>query len=465
MNRLKILLIIQFPLGYLFSQGDSCSVQITLDTTLVPRQLIATATGSEPFLYDWNNGRQTDKITLHTNGKYVVTITDANGCNSLGEFTYTQCSVAIIEDTINNEILLRAVVTGTPPFQYFWGDDTRTETAIPNGTGNYVVTITDATACAAAAEYEYIDHDSTNYLLEGRIRNRGNGRDIFFEGTVFLYQQSSEIPYELVDSVRFGSTGEWSPFSFGEVGAGIYILQAVLSTDSDGYDEFASTYYGPTTRWQNARLIHIPYSGTRSADMGMYSLKVLNGEGLISGSLTEEENFKIQSESRNQSNLSNYQILLLDEKEQVIGSTITDESGSFSFENIAFGSYEVLVEKVGYSTETIEIELNEATSSKTNLQFTIDLINKSITGQTITTGFAELTEASIRIFPNPSTSSIFIDSPYDIINLQLFDVLGRPMQVKVDKKEVDITPLPNGIYWINIQTKKYSLSSKIVIKH
>lgn len=463
--KIYLLLLVQFTVGYIFSQNDSCSVQISIDTTIVPRQLIATATGTAPFLYEWNNGRQTDKITLNFNGDYVITITDATGCTSLGAFNYTQCSVTIVEDTTNNNLLLRAAVTGRLPFQYFWSDNSQSEVTTPNGTGNYSLTITDATGCVAAVDYEYIDRDSSNYLIEGRIRNRGNNRDILFEGTVFLYQKLSDIQYELVDSVSFGSEGAWSPFSFGEVDAGIYILQAVLRADSDGYKEFSPTYYGPSIRWQNARLLHIPYSGTRSADMGMYSLKILDGEGLISGSVTEEENFQIQSGSRNQGNLSGYQILLLDETGKVFGSTNTNESGRFSFENLAFGNYKILVEKVGYSTEIIEVVLNEAITNKTNLQFTVDLMNKSITDQTSTTSLAEQAVYDIRIFPNPSHSSIFIESRHKILQVQLVNVLGLPMRVERDKGKLDIAHLANGIYWVSIQTKYYTLTSKIIVKH
>ena len=41
------------------------------------------------------------------------------------------CSVTIVEDTTDNGILLRAVVTGKPPFAYFWADNTFMETTIP----------------------------------------------------------------------------------------------------------------------------------------------------------------------------------------------------------------------------------------------------------------------------------------------------------------------------------------------
>ncbi len=462
--KIFLILLLQFSFGHIFSQNDTCSVQISLDTTVIPRQLVTTVTGTPPFLYAWNNTRQTDKIVLNQSGNYNVTVTDAKGCISTTEFNYDQCNVTIVEDTTDNGIVLRAEVIGTPPFQYFWGDDTRIETVIPNGTGNYVVTITDGTGCNAAVEYEYTDHDSTNQLIEGRIRNRGNNRDILFEGTVFLYQKFSALQYELVDSIGFGSAGEWSPFSFGEVNAGTYILQAVLHPSSDGFEEFLPTYYGPTTQWQNARLVHIPYSGTRSADMGMSSKKLVEGNGFISGTLAEKNNFQAQVDSRNQGSLSGYTILLLDEMGRAINSTITDELGNFHFQNLALENYKLLVEKTGYTSEEILVDLKTNIPSINNLQFIVDESKKLIFGQLLT-ATTEKVITPIKVFPNPISSSLFIESTDEIRLVQIFDSFGHKIDVKRDNQKVDLSLLNKGMYFINIQTNNGQVFLEKIIKN
>lgn len=464
--RIFFILLLQFHFGHVFSQTDTCSVQISLDTTVIPRQLVTTVTGTAPFLYAWNNGRTTDKIILNTNGKYAVTITDANGCNSLAEFNYNQCSVTIVEDTINNDVVLRGEVTGTPPFLYYWSDNSQTETILPNGTKNYSLTITDATGCDAGVDYEYIDRDSTNYLIEGRIRNQGNNRSILFEGTVFLYQKSSTIQYELVDSVSFGAEGEWSPFSFGEVGAGTYIIRAVLHPNSDGFDEFLPTYYGPTTKWKNARLVHIPYSGTRSVDMGMSSKKTTAGNGFISGTLTEKSNFQGERTNSNQADLSGYQLLLLDETDKPINGTYTDEIGAFFFQNLAFGKYEILVEKIGYTSEKILVNINSDTTTFSNLHFIVEVTEKFIIGQLLdaTTSIAKIPTLPIKIFPSPSHSSIFIDSPEIITRVQLFDYLGQEIKTNLQNMEIDISTLARGTYFIKGETKNKKVFLQKFIK-
>ncbi len=310
---------------------------------------------------------------------YFVLLLQA--CSSFLFSQSDSCSVRIVQDTTENGILLRAEIMGTPPFEYFWGDNTFSEATIPNGTGNYVVTIADAAGCGAAAEIEYIDRDSSNFLIEGRIRNRGNNREILFEGTVFLYQKLTEVSYELIDSTAFGSIGDWSPFSFGSVDAGTYILQAVLNSDSDGFDEFIPTYYGSTTQWQNAAFIHIPYSGTRSLDMLLYSKKIAEGRGIISGKLTEKENLNTLANSRNYTNLSAHLLFLLDENNRILSSTYTAEDGNFQFTDIPFDSYKIQVEKTGYISEEILVDLTAENPNSNGLQFIVDHSTKRITSQ------------------------------------------------------------------------------------
>ena len=48
----------------------------------------ATVTGgTEPYGFDWSNGANTEYISSLTPGKYVLSVTDASGCISTGQFT------------------------------------------------------------------------------------------------------------------------------------------------------------------------------------------------------------------------------------------------------------------------------------------------------------------------------------------------------------------------------------------
>ena len=360
---------------------------------------------------------------------YFVLLLQA--CSSFLFSQSDSCSVRIVQDTTESGILLRAEAMGTPPFEYFWGDNTFSETAIPNGTGNYVVTIADAAGCGAAAEIEYINRDSSNFLIEGRIRNRGNNRKILFEGTAFLYQQQTDATYELVDSVAFGSAGDWSPFTFGDVNTGTYILQAVLNPDSDGYNEFIPTYYGSTIQWQNAAFIHIPYSGTRSLDMLLYSKKIAEGRGIISGKLTEKENLLPIATSRNSVNLSGQLLILSDENSRPLSSTYTNDNGEFQFTDLPIDNYKIQVETTGYISEEILVDISEENPNFNNLQFIIDPTNKRITGQLSNNSNSPKTIEKNKIwqsvvYPTSNPETIYIHYQFlndTIINGQSYEQL------------------------------------------
>ena len=222
--------------------------------------------------------------------------------------------------------------------------------------------------------------------------------------------------------------------------AGNYILQAILHPDSDGFNEFLPTYYGPTTQWQNARLIPIPYSGTRSVDMGMSSKKVVKGDGFISGIIAEKDDFHTQAENRSQGNLSGYSVLLLDDKEKPINSTIIDEVGKFFFQNLAFGNYKILVERTGYTSDKILVELNTATPSINNLQFIVDEAKQSIFGKIVHTSNYIKTIATNKIWHTERQRGI--NPAIQYLNYQFFKdtLINNQIYQQLFYKDVSSTP-------------------------
>jgi hypothetical protein len=124
----------------------------------------AGGTGGYTYLWDMSAGNQTvETVAGLSPGTYVVTVTDANGCEASESITITdgcgcENTSATIQSTTDascpgacDGTATADASSGTAPFTYAWTDGQSTATATGLCTGTYVVTITDATGCTASA--------------------------------------------------------------------------------------------------------------------------------------------------------------------------------------------------------------------------------------------------------------------------------------------------------------------------
>ena len=116
--------------------------------------------GTAPFIYNWNNGATTQNLDNLSAGVYEVTITDANGCNSICNTTIV--AIESLSATCFGQDLLcgdansgnvdLSITGGTAPYTYLWSNGATTQNLVDVNEGNYTVTITDANGCVASCE-------------------------------------------------------------------------------------------------------------------------------------------------------------------------------------------------------------------------------------------------------------------------------------------------------------------------
>lgn len=75
-------------------------------------------------------------------------------------------------------------------------------------------------------------------------------------------------------------------------------------------------------------------------------------------------------------------------------------------------------------------------------------------------------QESVKVFPNPASDklSIVLSDNQENIQISLFSVSGQKV-LETQLKEINLTGIPDGIYFLNIRTDKYSDKRKIVICH
>ncbi|MBN4065852.1 gliding motility-associated C-terminal domain-containing protein [Candidatus Amoebophilus asiaticus] len=112
--------------------------------------------GTTTYTYAWSNGETTSTATNLAAGSQLVTVSDANGCDTIvnvtiNEPTAVSVSVTTQDATCNNDNG-KAIVTptgGTPGYSYAWNDSLNQTDSIATAlaSGSYTVTIIDANSC------------------------------------------------------------------------------------------------------------------------------------------------------------------------------------------------------------------------------------------------------------------------------------------------------------------------------
>ena len=115
--------------------------------------------GTSPFYYVWSTGDSTQTIQNLLAGTYSVTVTDGYGCvatdtSTINEFAPISASLRLTEVVCGGRQAGEVIVDvtgGTAPFTYTWSTGDSTARLGELGTGDYLVTVTDANGCSGAA--------------------------------------------------------------------------------------------------------------------------------------------------------------------------------------------------------------------------------------------------------------------------------------------------------------------------
>ncbi|MBI2968123.1 MAG: PKD domain-containing protein [Bacteroidetes bacterium] len=119
-------------------------------------------TGAFTYLWDNNtNDQTTQTATGLPYGTFDITVTDANGCTSVGTASVDNTNAPAILSTITNVgcyggstgSIIQTVTGGTTPYTYSWnvGGATKNKNNIPAGT--YICFISDASGCVSIRSY------------------------------------------------------------------------------------------------------------------------------------------------------------------------------------------------------------------------------------------------------------------------------------------------------------------------
>jgi hypothetical protein len=289
--------------------------------------------GTAPFTYSWNDPLNQKTATARnlSAGTYDVTVTDANGCNSIATAVVTEPNQALslVPSFVNpscsgnNDGEVSVVVSGgTPPYAYQWNDPSNsTSSSVSNlPEGEYEVIITDANLCVIGTSIQ-ISEPNPLVLTVGFKEETCAGSN---NGIVSVTVTGGTSPYVFEWDDQSGST---SPTATG-LAPGTYNVTVV---DANGCSAFETVVITATVKIalilegeditcfgandgniytdpQGAEL-PISYSwspnGSTQKDQidipaGTYSLNIIDGDGCPATAeitITEPNPFSITSSS------------------------------------------------------------------------------------------------------------------------------------------------------------------------
>lgn len=117
---------------------------------------VVASNGTAPYTYAWSGGGTSATKTSLAAGSHSVTITDANGCTLVKNFTITQPAAVLSATPSQTNILCYGASTGqasvsvaggTAPYTYAWSGGGTSSSKTNLAAGSHSVTITDSLGC------------------------------------------------------------------------------------------------------------------------------------------------------------------------------------------------------------------------------------------------------------------------------------------------------------------------------
>ncbi len=218
--------------------------------------------GTAPYTFSWNNGATTEDLSGLSEGTYIVTVTDTNGCSMMDTIVLTEPSELLVDaylisDNIcpsdNNGSVYVTYSGGVGPYMVSWTGGASADTLTGLASGWYIVAIIDTNG-SIGTDSVYIqaldeDCDGIMNIDEGGLAGAGGGM-MDTDGDGIPNQQDTDSDNDgISDAMEFDSNGDGVGFDDCDndgvpnfLDADVCDLEAatVLTPDNDGNNDFWS---------------------------------------------------------------------------------------------------------------------------------------------------------------------------------------------------------------------------------
>jgi hypothetical protein len=245
---------------------------------------------------------------------------------------------------------------------------------------------------------------------------------------------------------------------------GNYIVKVELTPGSTHYYQYFTTYFENKVFWNQAESYIVNDTSFFAANIYLAPVGLfIPGPCKIQGTVV------IQNQGI-QTSLAHSEVVLSDEDNHPLTFTYSDLNGSFEFDNLPYGSYNVIPDVTGKSTIPYQVILTQNNPSN-------DTINLVVYEEG-SFGIGELTQARFsvkKLYPNPvkETLCIGIESRKETgIRIDITDLPGRALvsrdftlQAGDQVITIPVPELTPGIYLVSFRSSEGVLvASRKILK-
>ena len=229
--------------------------------------------GSPPYTFVWNNGQNSPFIFGLSSGSYSVSVTDANGCNSISNINISEPPILASSITSSNNVTCTGLsdgnatvnaTGGVAPFSYLWGNGQTSQTAVNLGPGNYNVVIIDSNGCNSLTSVLISEPSSLTSSISNVNNVSCSGAS---NGSASVYAFGGTPPYSYI-----WNNGQTSSSAYG-LGAGNYNINVI---DANGC-ESSNNVNITTPTGLSFNNINISEISCKGANDGEISINISGG--------------------------------------------------------------------------------------------------------------------------------------------------------------------------------------------
>jgi hypothetical protein len=416
------------------------------------------------YLYDFNNylqeATQYYRFTWSDNYQMIANfaIFDPNATSNL------QANFRAEKDTItgnNMSVIFRDMTFGYKIKSWSWdfGDGTYSSVQDPDHIyeepGIYLVTLT---VSAYPPEYEYYQTSTIVKQVEVGLQEYFHlGGHVFTGmyppidvGLAYLYMINEESVYIPIDTAVIDTLGY---YYFYQLIEGNYTTKARLDEGSAFYGQYIPTYLGNVLAWDNSVRLELTANNWECDIHLIESAGIPSGKGQIVGQMLYDTSLT----NNPLVPAGDIEVVLMGVEGSHITCKVSDLGGSFTFPNLAFGTYQLYPDVAGVPTSPVYVTISE--DKPVAEDFSLVISEEQVTYLGI--GGPDTPIGSVTsLYPNPCRDVMRVDIEMQqnaSVRIMIIDPSGRvaEQQEKSLSKgnhelTVDVSNLANGFYQVMI---------------